>query len=153
MRAVDIACFRGASDCGFRALFFYFRGHWYRHEVNVPDHGTWSLGRVMSKVMCQGEKGWDSLHFVFVGEDSEEDAVHGGSVLEDAHGAGSAAALAEAAFDGVGGPHRLSFGEGLVAEAGEKLVEIVAQAGDRGGIGLPPALGATAGGPPGPSSR
>src|SRR6202044_2142779 len=102
--------------------------------------------RVMSKVMCQGEKGWDSLHFVFVGEDSEEDAVHGGSVLEDAHGAGSAADLAEAAFDGVGGPHRLSFGEGLVAEAGEKLVEIVAQAGDRGGIGLPPALGEAAGG-------
>ena len=37
-----------------------------------------------SKVLCQGEKGRDSLHFVFVGEDGEEDAVHRGSVLEDA---------------------------------------------------------------------
>ena len=77
-----------------------------------------------ARVLCQGEKGRDSLHFVFVGEDGEEDAVHGGSILEDAHGASSAADLAEAAFDGVGGSHRLAVGEGLVAKAGQKLVEI-----------------------------
>jgi hypothetical protein len=29
-----------------------------------------------SRVLCQLEKGWDSLHFVFVGEDGEENAVH-----------------------------------------------------------------------------
>ena len=46
-----------------------------------------------STVLCQGEKGWDSLHFVFVGEDGEEDAVHRGSILKDAPGAGSAADL------------------------------------------------------------
>ena len=42
--------------------------------------------RVTSRVLCQGEKGRDSPHFVFVGEDGEEDAVHGGAVLKDAHG-------------------------------------------------------------------
>ncbi len=51
-----------------------------------------------SRVLYQVEKGQDSLHFVFVGEDGEEDAVHGGSILEDAPGADSAADLAEAAF-------------------------------------------------------
>ena len=101
---------------------------------------------VTSKVLCQTEKGRDSLHFVFVGEDGEEDTVHRGSILKDAHGAGSAADLAEAAFDGVGGSHRLACGEGLVAKASEKLVEIVAQAGDGGGVGFAPALGEAAGG-------
>jgi len=99
-----------------------------------------------SVFLYQGEKGRDSLHFVFVGEDGEEDAVHGGSILEDAHGAGSATDLAEAAFNGVGGSDRLAFGEGLVAKAGQKLIEIVAQTGDGGGIGLAPALGEAAGG-------
>ena len=60
-----------------------------------------------------------------------------GSILEDAHGAGSAADLAEAAFDGVGGSHRLAFGEGLVAEAGQKLIEIVAQTSDGGRVTWP----------------
>ena len=46
--------------------------------------------------------------------------------------------LAEAAFDGVGGSDRLAFGEGLVAEAGQPFVEIVAQAGDGGRIGFAP---------------
>ena len=46
----------------------------------------------------------------------------------------SAADLAEASFDGVGGSHRLAFGE------------VVAQTGDGGGIGLAPALGEAAGG-------
>ena len=31
---------------------------------------------VASRFMCQLEEGWDSLGFVFVGEDGEEDAVH-----------------------------------------------------------------------------
>jgi hypothetical protein len=57
----------------------------------------------VSSVLCQGEKARDSLHFVFVGEDGEADAVHRGSILEDAHGADPTADLAEAAFDGVGG--------------------------------------------------
>ena len=105
---------------------------------------------VTSTVLCQGEKGWDSLHFVFVGEDGEEDAVHRGSILKDAHRAGSAADLAEAAFDGVGGSNRLAFGEGLVAKAGQKLVEIVAQAGDGGGVGLAPAPGEAAASGAGP---
>jgi hypothetical protein len=60
--------------------------------------------------MCQGEKGWDSLHFVFVNEDSEEDAVHRGSILEDAHGTGSAADLAE--YPSAGGRLARKAGEG-----------------------------------------
>ena len=56
-------------------------------------------------------------------EDGEEDSVHGGSVLEDAHGPGPSPHLAEAALDGVCGSHGLSLLEGLVAEAGEQLVE------------------------------
>ena len=83
---------------------------------------------VTSAVMCQGEKGWDSLHFVFVGEDGEEDAVHRGSILKDSHGAGSAADLAKAAFDGVCGSDRLALGEGRVAKAGQNSSRIVAQA-------------------------
>ena len=71
-------------------------------------------------------------------EDGEEDAVHEGAILKDADGPGSAADLAEATFDGVGGAHRLAFGEGLVAKAGQKLIEIVTQAGDGGGIGFAP---------------
>jgi hypothetical protein len=50
--------------------------------------------RATSKGFVSGEKGRDSQHLVFVGEDGEEDAV------SSAHGAGSAADLAEAAFDG-----------------------------------------------------
>jgi hypothetical protein len=94
-------------------------------RIRWPDQR--SGGGVTSKVLCQDEKGWDSLHFVFVGEDGEEDAVHRGSILEDAHGPCSAADLAEAAFDGVGGPHGLAFAESLEAKAGQKFVEIVAQ--------------------------
>src|SRR6185312_15414578 len=89
-----------------------------RHSEPAPRPPS---RQVTSKVLCQGEKGWDSLHFVFVGEDGEEDAVHGGS-------------------------HGLAFGEGLVAKAGQKLIEIVAQTGDGGRIGLAPALGEAAGG-------
>ena len=101
---------------------------------------------VTSKVLCQGEKGWDSLHFVFMSKDGEEDAVHRGSILKDAHGAGSSADLAEASLDGVGGSDGFAVGEVAVAKAGQKLVEVIAQTGDGGGVGLAPSLGEAAGG-------
>ena len=44
--------------------------------------------------------------------------------------AGSSSDLAEPWFDGIGGPDLLSLGKGLVAKAGEQIVEIIAQAGD-----------------------
>ena len=84
-----------------------------------------------------------------MGEDGEEDAVHGGLVLEGAHRAGAAADLAEAALDRVGGADRLALGEGGVAEAGEQVVEVGAQAGDRLGVEVLPAVGEAAGGGPG----
>ena len=67
-------------------------------------------------------------------EDGEQDAVHGGTVLEHAHGAGAASDLAEPAFDGVCGAHGFSLLVCLVLEAGEQLVEVVAQAID--GLGV-----------------
>ena len=76
-----------------------------------------------------------------MGEDGEQDAVHGGAVLEDAHGPGSAADLAESAFDGVGGAHGLALLDGLVAKAGEQFVEVVPQAIDGLGTGILPAVG------------
>src|SRR4029077_8415013 len=70
------------------------------------------LRAVTSRVVCQGEGGGDSLVEVFVGEDGEQDAVHGGLVLESAHRAGTAADLAEAALDRVGGGGPLGVGGG-----------------------------------------
>ena len=61
-------------------------------------------------------------------------------------GAGNESSARRSAFDGVGGSHRLACGEGLVAKAGQEFVEIVAQAGDGGGIGLAPAFGEPAAG-------
>ena len=61
-----------------------------------------------------------------MGEDGEEDAVHGGAVLEGTHGAGAATDLAEFALDGVCGAHGLARRDGLVADASEQLVEVVA---------------------------
>ena len=61
---------------------------------------------------------------VFVGEDGEQDAVHAGPVLEDAHGSGAAPDPAEAALDGVGGPDTFPLLDGLVTKAGQQLVEI-----------------------------
>ena len=78
----------------------------------------------MSRFMCQREKGTDSLLFVFVDEDSEQDAVHRGAVLESAQG--SSPDLP--ALDGVGGsdlPALIG-----VLETGQQIVEIVAQACD-----------------------
>lgn len=81
-----------------------------------------------------------------MGEDGEQDAVHGGSVGEDAHGPGPAADFAESALDGVGGAHGLALIEGFVAKAGEQFVEVVPQAIDGLGIGILPAVGDAAGG-------
>ena len=76
-----------------------------------------------------------------MGEDAEQDAFHGGSVLEDPHGAGSAAHLAEAALDGAGATHGLALLEGFVTEAGEQLVEVVPQALDRFRVDTLPTVG------------
>ena len=52
--------------------------------------------------------------------------------------------LPEPSLDGVGGPDQLLLGEVLVAEAGEQVVEIVAQAGDGLGVDRLPAIGEAA---------
>ena len=57
-------------------------------------------------------------------EDGEQDAIHGGTILEDAHGPGASSYFSEPAFDGIGGAHSLSFFVGTVAQAGEQIVEI-----------------------------
>jgi hypothetical protein len=81
-------------------------------------------------VLCQKEKGTDSLGFIFVCEDREQYPVHRCFVLESSHRPGSAADFAETAFDGVGVADLFSLLGSFVAETGEQLVEIVAQAGD-----------------------
>ena len=110
--------------------------------------------QVMLRFMCHREKGTDSLLFVLVQEDSEQDAVHRGAVLESAHGAGSSPDLAEPAIDSVGGPNLPALIGVLVAETGQQIVEIVAQACDGPGVcifptlalGGAPGLGAVGGG-------
>ena len=47
-------------------------------------------------------------------------------------------------FDGVGGSDTAALGKGRVAEAGEQVVEVVAQAGDGLGVGLFPGTGEAA---------
>ena len=65
-----------------------------------------------------------------MGEDSEQDAVHGCFVLESAHWPGASSEFAESALDSIGGSHRLALIGGFVAEASEEFIEVVAQAGD-----------------------
>jgi hypothetical protein len=60
-----------------------------------------------------------------VGEDSEQDAVHAGFVLEGSHRSGASSDFAEAALDGIGGAHGAALGFGFVAEAGQQLVKNV----------------------------
>ncbi len=79
-------------------------------------------------------------------EDGEEDAIHGGSVLENAHGSGPSPDFSETPFDGVGGSHGLSLLKGLVAKAGEQLAEVGPEAIDGFGIDLLPAVGEAASG-------
>ncbi len=83
---------------------------------------------------------------VFVCEDGEEDAFHGGSVGEDAHGSGPAPDFAEAAFDGICRSGPFAPGGILVSEAGQQFVEIVSQAIDGVLVRLGPASGEGAGG-------
>ncbi|MEX2647713.1 MAG: extracellular solute-binding protein [Alphaproteobacteria bacterium] len=59
-----------------------------------------------------------------MGELGEQNTVHGGTVLEDAHGPGPSSDLAEAALDGVGGSHSASLVGILVAEASEQVVKL-----------------------------
>lgn len=101
---------------------------------------------VTAGVLCQREGGADCLVVVFVADDGEEDALHGGAVGEGAHGPGSPPHLAEAAFDGVGSAQGPALAGGLVVEASEQLVEVLAQAGDGLGIARVPALGEAPGG-------
>ena len=87
---------------------------------------------MMSKNVCVSVRELLRLPVWFVFEDGEEDAVHRGSVEEDAHGSDSPANLAEAAVDDVGGVHPLALGEGICrasracpgASRGQQLVEI-----------------------------
>jgi len=65
-----------------------------------------------------------------VSEDGEQVAIHGGSILEDAHQPCPAPHFAEPPFDGVCGSDGLALGAGFVAKAGQRLVEVIAQAGD-----------------------
>ena len=53
---------------------------------------------------------------------------------QGSHGPGSSADLADPAFNDMGGPDLLSLGE-ILGEAGEQVVEIVAQGGDSLGVG------------------
>ena len=73
-------------------------------------------------------------------ENGEEDAVHGGSILEDTHRSGGSANFAESPFDGIGGAHGLSLFRSGIAETSEQIVDIVAQAIDGGEVGGFPAL-------------
>ena len=88
-----------------------------------------------------------------MGEDGEEDAVHGGSILEDAHGPGPSPHFSESPFDGVGGAHPFAFVEGRIAPAGEQFIEVVPQAIDGFGVGVEPAVREAAGGGPVPRGR
>jgi hypothetical protein len=65
-----------------------------------------------------------------VGEDSEQDAVHGCLVLEGSHGSGPSADFAETSFDGICRPNLAASVLRFIAEAGKEFVEVVAQAGD-----------------------
>src|SRR5712691_3918940 len=76
-----------------------------------------------------------------MGEDGEEDSIHGCLVLEGAHGACASSDFAESALDGVGGADRLALIGGFIAEAGEQFVEVVAQAGNGSRILVGEAIG------------
>jgi hypothetical protein len=65
-----------------------------------------------------------------VGEDGEQDAVHAGFVLESTHWPCPSSDLSKAALDGVGCSSGATLSFGFVTEAGEQLVEVVAQTGD-----------------------
>ncbi len=107
-------------------------------QVYINDATRLSEEEVTSKGLCQQERGAEALVLVFVVEDGEEDAVHRRAIGEDAHRPGSSSDFAKAPLDSICGPDFLALGHGFVAPAGQELVEIVAQAGDRFGIVLLP---------------
>src|SRR5262245_51817245 len=78
-------------------------------------------------------------------EDGEQDTIHGGDVLKGAHRAGAPSDFTESPLDGIGGSNGLSLIEGFVAETGEEIVEVTAQAGDGGGILVGEAVGELSG--------
>ena len=98
---------------------------------------------IMGKVTNYVSEGTDSLLFVFVDEDSEQDAVHRG--LESAQR--SSPDLPS--LDSVGGSDLPASIGVLVAETGQQIVEIVAQACDGPGVCIFPACGEAPGGAPG----
>jgi hypothetical protein len=63
---------------------------------------------VTSRVLCQQERGSDSLLFVLIGEHCKQDSIHAGSVREDTHGTGSPSHLPESSLDGICGAGSLS---------------------------------------------
>jgi len=75
---------------------------------------------------------------VFVTEDCAQDALHRGSVGEDADRPAASSNVAKALFDGVGGSDSFAPGQGLVVPAGEQLIEIITQANDSPWDNLPP---------------
>src|SRR3954447_20357253 len=89
---------------------------------------------VTSKGLCQQERGADAVVLVFVIEDGEENAIHRGSVGEDAHWPGAPSDFSKASLDRIGGSDSFALGQGFVAPACQQLVEIVAQACHRPGI-------------------
>jgi hypothetical protein len=95
-----------------------------REHCSRPGLVTLPPG-VTSKGLCQQERGADALVLVFVVEDSEEDAIHRGSVGEHTHWPGSPPDFAKAPLDGIGGANGFALAEGFVAPAREQLVEIV----------------------------
>src|SRR5712692_2680131 len=112
----------------------------YHREVS----SLCSVDAVTSKGLCQQERGADALVLVFVMEDGKQDAIHRGSVGEDAHRAGSPSDFSKASLDGVCGPDFLALDQGFVLPAGQELVEIVAQAGDGLGVVVLPTVGEAA---------
>src|SRR6266566_10054357 len=65
-----------------------------------------------------------------MGEDGEQDAVHGCPVLERSHGPGPSSYFAESSFDRICGSYSAALVLRSVAEAGEQFIEVVSQAGD-----------------------
>ena len=99
-----------------------------RERVHVRSTGL-AVGRVVgndlsvtSIVLCQQEGGADALRLVFVGEDGEQDTVHGCPVLEGSHGPGPSSYFAESSFDCICRSYLAALILRFVAEAGEQLI-------------------------------
>jgi hypothetical protein len=82
-------------------------------EIRIDDAAVAPPSLVTSKGLYQQERGADALVLVFVIEDGEEDAIHRGSVGEDAHWSGAPSDFAEASLDGIGGANGFALAKGL----------------------------------------